>query len=426
MTAATVAPPLRRIARAASAAFVWRATGAGLMLVFQVVVARRGGAAVAGRFYLVFAVVSVLAVVGRYGTDLLALRLIAVGALGDGGRRVATLYRDSLALAAVPLAALSTVLFIAAGPLGRVVFHDPALVSAFRVGALAILPLGLVAVQGEALKGLGLSGTGAFVQSVVAPVVSLTVLDGVGDLKVSRIALVYVVGVACSAAIAHVIWRRSSEPFASDVRNRGAAIRALAGECRPFFWTSVYMLVLTWGGVIALGTVGSPADVASFFAADRWTGVCSMLLVAANGAVGPHFASLWAQGHRAEVRALLGSTTAGALALAAVVCGAIAVAAGPLLRVFGDTFVDARTALLILLVAQFVVLAGGPVTVLVAMTGYERMQQRAAAIAAATYIVLLAVLVPSHGVVGAAVAMAAALMLNKTLLFRTARRIVRD
>jgi O-antigen/teichoic acid export membrane protein len=96
--------------------------------------------------------------------------------------------------------------------------------------------------------------------------------------------------------------------------------------------------------------------------------------------------------------------------------------ATPLLQLFGDDFTSAVTPLRLLAVGQLVVLAGGPVTVLLVMVGGERDQARAGALAGLVLLVALVPLVPAYGASGAAAAASIALIVNKIVIVASLRR----
>lgn len=406
-----------QIAGGASAAFTGRAGGALLMLMFQVLLARRLGVSAAGRFYLVLALISVVAVVGRFGTDQLVLRMVSVRRQQTGV--VAEAYRASIRLAAALLALLSVLLVLGSSVLATTVFHDPTLTGLIVIGAVGILPFGLVAIQGEAIKGLGRPGLGSVIQSVVAPAVSLAALVSLPHLRsTTGVVILQVVGLATAWAVGEIVWRLLTHSDDASVRSAGGAVpRAeFVRACTPFFGASAYGLVLAWGPVLALGMAGRMDDTAAYFAAERWTAVASMVLVAVNGSVGPHFARLWAVGNAGEFARLLRVSTLSLGIAAVALFAATVVLAEPMLGVFGEEFGYAAPALRVLAFGQLVVLAGGPVTIALVMAGHERAQAQAGRVASAASVALLIVLVPGHSLKGAAVAATIALVLNKGMI----------
>ncbi len=440
-TARSALPGLWSFSRATASAFGARAAGAAIMLYAQIEIARRVGAEGAGRVATALAVVGVLAVLGRFGSDQLVMRRVAT-------RESATLvrldYAQAVRLSLPLLVALGALLFVLSAPLADLAFSDPSGAPAIRWLAPALPAFGLVAVQGEAIKGLGRPGLGAATQSLVGPVVTVALLWAASSTtSIARISMTVAAGFVASSLAAHLVWHRIAGAGRGDAVAPGAAggdqhdatahgpasgdrhdTLGFAREAWPFFGTSIFALVLAYTPVLALALLGDPADVGRYFAADRWTQIPAMLLVAVNAVVGPRFAVLWAGRRTDDVCRLLLGTTAVTACLATVVSLVIVAGAPLLLGLFGPGYESAVPALRVLGVAQFVILASGPVTSLLVMAGGERSQRVAAAVAAASVVLLALVLVPSYGLTGAAGAGAVAVVVNKALIIAMLRSIV--
>jgi O-antigen/teichoic acid export membrane protein len=189
---------------------------------------------------------------------------------------------------------------------------------------------------------------------------------------------------------------------------------------RPFLLASVWTLGLTWSPLLLTGVLGDTLAVGRFAAADRIAQVLPLMLVAVNAAVGPVVAPLFASGDVDAVRAVLRRCTMASAVAAAAVCGGLALGAPLLLSVFDAE--SATGALRVLLVGHFVVLACGPASVTLAMTGAELTLHRISAVALSAQIVLLLALVPRWGATGAAVASAFAWGGSRLVTALVARR----
>lgn len=401
----------------AALAFTARGAGAALMLVAQVVIARELGVADAGRIATGLTALAIFAILGRYGLDQLIVRRVAIQ---DETSLVRAEYAAAARICLPALVVLGVLLLVVAPTLTDGLLEDPATATPLRWMAVALPAFGFVAVQGEALKALGAPFLGSLVQSVVGPVVSLALLLAPGLPSTPSFAsAALVAGFVASSVVAHLAWLRLN---AGTSVPAALSPGALARESWPFFGTSVLNLVLVYAPVAALVVAGGPDDVGRFFAADRWTQIPSMLLVAINATVGPRFAQHWVAHRRDEVRALLRSSTLASLLLAVGVGGGIVLGAPWLLALFGSEYRSAVTSLRLLGLAQIVVLGCGPVSSLLVMSGGERQQRRATALAATLVVVLSVLLVPVHGLLGAAIAASAALAASRITILVMATR----
>jgi O-antigen/teichoic acid export membrane protein len=81
----------------------------------------------------------------------------------------------------------------------------------------------------------------------------------------------------------------------------------------------------------------------------------------------------------------------------------------PVMRLFGQQFVEGATVLAILGLGQFINVATGSVSYLLMMTGRERLMRNIVVASAVTHVAVNAVLIPRLGAVGAAIATALSL-----------------
>jgi O-antigen/teichoic acid export membrane protein len=105
----------------------------------------------------------------------------------------------------------------------------------------------------------------------------------------------------------------------------------------------------------------------------------------------------------------------------AAVCAALAVFAGPVLGLFGPEFAVAETALLILLAGEIVNVGTGSVLVLLNVTGHERLAARVCGATALANVALTVAGAWWFGLLGAAAATAATVILRNVWLLALVR-----
>lgn len=398
--------------------FACRGLGAAVMLLVQVLIARRLGVNATGRIGTAITLAAVLAVVGRRGSDLLIIRRVATQPEPSAVREE---YRSAVWLGLPPLGLLGMVVLISAPMLASTVLGDKQSAIPMAWLAMALPAFGLTAIQGEAIKGLGRPVLGAAVQSIVGPMVTLTVflIPIATTLHVASAAIA--AGYLAAGAAGQVAWTVLTP---AEKSSRRPNVRAFAAEARPFYGTSVFSLFLQFGPVLLLAVLAAPTDVGRYFATDRWTQIPSMVLVAINATVGPRIARAWSTNDRDGARALLRRATWGSAAIAAIVGATLIGFAPQLLRIFGTEYVEAAPALRILGGAQFVVLACGPVSTALAMSGGERQQRRGVGIGAILSLFLCTLLIPAFSLTGAAIGAASGLAASRLYILVAARRVL--
>jgi O-antigen/teichoic acid export membrane protein len=335
-------------------------------------------------------------------------------------------------------AATAVALWLAAPALEAYAFRMDGLAAVLRTIALGVLPLALVTVYGELLRGLSRTGTSQLVQIAAPPAWTLALLApavALAGREPRAAAAAYVGGAACAAAGAAWSWRRAmrATPAADpDARPRhrsedGRTARELARAALPFLGVSLLTLALSWISMLALALRGDEAEVGVFAVAYRTATLTSFVLVAVNAAAAPRFAALVARGDRAALariaRRTVVATAGGALPLVLVAW----IAPGWVLSLFGSEFAAHGRVLAILATGQLVNVLTGSVGALLMMSGHERALRRNLVGATALSLVLHAWLVPSRGPEGAAIASAVAVaVLNVASLAEVRRRLAID
>ena len=104
-----------------------------------------------------------------------------------------------------------------------------------------------------------------------------------------------------------------------------------------------------------------------------------------------------------------------ATAMAAVIVLPLLAAPEWFLGLFGEGFASGATALRWLAAAQFFNVATGPVGAMLLMSGNERAQAKNESLGALVNILLAALLIPEHGMTGAAVASATAIVFKNVV-----------
>ncbi len=397
------------VLQGSSVALILRVGGAVLALAFNLVLTRLLGAEGAGIYFLALTIVTIGTLVGRMGMDNALLRLVAsaVARSDWGGAR--GVYRTSM-VTAMAFSGAATLLVIALAPLtAGTVFSEPGLARPLQVMGLAIVPMTLALLHGEALKGVGKIGVSQFVQW--------------GALHAFNIALIYplvrqwgVTGATASyagaALLTFVVGRRN---WSRGVRSHPAAVlsyarRDLLRDSTPLFWIASINMMASWIGLIVLGILGTSADIGVFGVATRLSVVISFVLVAVNAAAAPKFASLHEKKDLDSMRVVAVGSTRLMVGLATPVLALFVLMSRQVMGLFGPGFDVGGTALVILSVGQFLVVCAGSAVHLLMMTGQERTVRNLLALSMAVGVIVNVLMVPRIGIDGAAVATALSLV----------------
>ena len=190
----------------------------------------------------------------------------------------------------------------------------------------------------------------------------------------------------------------------------------------PILIVEGFYLVLTNVDIILLQHFRSPDDVAVYYAAAKTLALISFVHFAVSAAVGHRFTEYHVTKDHDRLKDILADSIRWTF-WASFAASIVILAMGqPLLSLFGLRFVDGFQLMLILAAGLMARASVGPVERLLNMLGEQRACAAVYAIAFVTNLVLCVVLIPRIGVAGAAVATAAALIVESILLFVVTRR----
>ena len=165
-----------------------------------------------------------------------------------------------------------------------------------------------------------------------------------------------------------------------------------------------------------------PEDVAVYSAASRTAGMVQFGMVALLAFTVPVFCSLYALGKREELQMYVGRVfrwTFWVTALAAITLIALSES---IMEFFGPGFTEGTAALIVLVIAQFLLAIQAPAAELVFVTGHQDIILRIYGVTAAWHILLNAIFIPLFGMEGAAIGTAAAFMTRAVWINLTVRR----
>jgi len=392
----------------AVSAFIVRVLSAGLSFGFNVALSRLLGAELSGVFFLGFAVVMVASTVGRMGLDNTLLRYIASSVSVNDWGAVNGASKKGVALGLAASVVVSALCFLASDLLAVKVFSKPEAAWTLRWMSLAIVPVSMLTLHAEMLKGLKKVKEALVVQGVGIWGLSLLLMLPLYTFGINGIIVAYLFGASLTAGVGILLWRSSTRAF-RGVRPRFDTAKLLK-SCSPLFVSSVFTMLMSWTGVFFLGIWGSNSDVAFFSVALRTSQLIMFILVAVNSIAAPKFAELYSK-KEMDTLGRLARNSAKVLSLLTLpVLILFLVFPSGIMGVFGEEFRAGAVALALLSIGQFVNVSTGSVGYLLMMSGNEKIMRNIVLTTAILNIVLNVALIPGYGLTGAAVATAVSLI----------------
>ena len=379
----------------------------GCRFVMALVLARSLGAGEYGLYILAVSAASLFFGIALLGLDDAMVRYVAM----LSGRRDRAGVRGAIEVGlgvSVPVGVgMGALLYVAAGPVAESVFRAPELAQLLQLVAFIVPFLTVSNVLAGAARGFRRMDYVAFSENVVQSVVRLVLLGALmlasGLDTVTAVVIFGVSDIASTLSLIllldkYVGWRTlASEDARRDTREifRFALPLWIAGLLRNF---------RSYLGALILGASGTAAGVGVFAIVTNVNTVAHVCLLSIYVAVRPTLAQLHDRGDRVGMGHVYTAATRWSLALNVPFFLVTVLYPSAILQVFGASFADGATALVVLAWAELLNAATGVCGPIIDMTGHTRLKLVNSALWTALVVGGSALLIPPWGVLGAAVA----------------------
>lgn len=402
-----------------------RVVGFAATLGVQVLVARAVGIPGFGVFSYATAVLLLVLVPAKLGTEVGAVRAVAEHSGTTELKAYVVLATLAVSIASVLVAGLWVAFEVGTGWSG--LDDDRLTLVAF---AATVLPLAQIRLAEGVLRGAHRVVVAYVPFAVAWPAGTALVLGGMWasgrDLAVVDVAVVQLgVGVVVALAAGWLSWSTLRPRWGSGRRfgelwRRHA--REWGGTAYRLTLVTTFTLVLGQSDIVLLGLISNEADVATYSAAWRVAASAGGFLIAFNFAFAPVAAQYWVERDLDALQRVIDRTMSIVVPASLVVTAGLGVTAPLVLAVFGSGYTEADLVLRILLVGQLVNAAFGPVALLLNVTGHERVVVRVLGVTAALNLALNLVLFQLLGSTGVALGTVVAGAIWNVVLVRFVER----
>ena len=400
----------------------------GLPLTFlsQILLARFLSVEAFGAFGFAISLVTVVGIPVVAGLPMLLTREVSgyvqAGAIGSYRGIVQTAHLWVLLFSTAALAIAGGVYLI--NPQS---FGTGALARASLVGLLLLPILGLNAIRGGIMKGLGHPTLSEAPTQVLQPallILGYLALHASGVISAETALFWYIGANALVFAVAYLLLLQKESPETrqtpADHTDRARWLRAVL----PFAAMSAVWTLTAQIAVILLGLFGQTEAVAAMRVAERGAMLISFPLMFVNASIGPHIVRLHRSGETDQL-ARAARYSARMAALAAVPIAAVLIVAGRWLIAvtFGETYADiAYMPLVILVIGQTASVMLGPAGIMLVMTGHERLNLIIQIVGLTVFVSSASLLIGKWGALGAAAGAAFGVALSSLMAFLAIQR----
>ena len=229
-------------------------------------------------------------------------------------------------------------------------------------------------------------------------------------LLLAGMAAVYFAGVSPSAAVAMTLAGPRRYEFALWL-----------GTALPIFLVEGFYFLLTYIDVLVLNLFAGPDDVAVYYAATKTLAIVAFVYFSVSAATAHRFSEYHVSGARERLEAFISDAVRWTFwpSLAITVC--FLALGKPLLNLFGEGFDQGYPWMFVLAIGLMARASVGPAERLLNMVGEQRLCAAIYAGAFAINLILCFLLIPRIGPMGAAIAIASAMVAESALLYLVAK-----
>ena len=261
----------------------------------------------------------------------------------------------------------------------------------------------------------------------LAVVAGVTWLGGSAEVVVLAWAGPYLfallVAVVWLLVLARRLTRPGTPPPAAVETGRAPGLnREFWGYTGPRALATVAQTLLKRSDIVMVAALRSPSEAAVYAAASRFVTLGQVAVQALQQVLAPQLSAMFARGEREHAQEVFQVTTTWSIMLAWPLYIGCAVLAPVVLLLFGDGYTEGVPVVVLLSAAMLVAVASGSVDTVVLMSGRSWLSLANTLAALVVNVGLNLLLIPPYGIVGAAVAWAAAIVVRNVLPLLQIRR----
>jgi len=391
-------------------AFLMKLTGSAINFIFNIVIARLLGVEGTGLYFMALSITLISSVIGRLGLDNALLRFISIYSANSEWGEVKGVYQLGMKMVIICSGIVSIIIFLASQWIADDIFSQPELKEPLRWMSLSILPFALLNIQAESLKAIKEIKLAMFVQGIGIPLGSLLVIYLLGNsVEVSGVARAYLAGVIMTALLGIFTWKRLMQ------KNSGNVVKfpfhELWATCKPLLVVAIMnRALLPWAPILLLGIWVSAEDVGVFGAATRVSLLVSFILVSINSVLVPRYAELYAKEDLVALARIVKRASLLSAIFASPIFIIIFLETQKIMLLFGESFALGSNILIVLTIGQLINVFCGSVGYLLIISGFQELYRNITMASALLQMLLVVILAPILGGLGAALASSIALI----------------
>ena len=378
-----------------------------LLYAYTLLLARTLAPSELGEYFLAFTIINILGLVATVGLDFGVVRYVSLFA-GEGKFVLVRKTLTAGLLLGIPVAVAVTTVLIGLAPqlAGILLDNSQTSVAALRIFAISI-PFWVAArLFNATTQGMHRMqyqvysrDMGEQFSKFCFSILALALGSGLVGVMWANVASV-AVAAGMSLWYATLVLPRVGQSEGTQPNPSGRIFR----YSFPLAFSNILGMILIWVDMLLMGYLGTSTDVGYYGAALRvGTGSAAVLLAFAT-VFTPVISDLYNKHHAVELQALYKTVARWIFTCSFPIFIVIVMLANPVMRLFGSDFTAGSGTLVLLAFSQLINAGTGTAGLMVLMSGRSQMELLNVAVSLVVNVALCILLIPSLGMIGAAIA----------------------
>jgi O-antigen/teichoic acid export membrane protein len=413
-----------RVARGAGISTAGQGIGRVLGYLTQVMIARLFGPAAFGFYSLGVAAVNGAQILARFGMENGVVRYVAHHQAREDTSRVRGTIIQAIGVTLVLSLVLSAVMFFGAGFAAEWYYNKPFMETVLKAFAVTLPFFTFMMMVLWATQGFQTVTYASYVQQMIRPALFLALVPVFYLLGAGIVGTVAAYGASMLLGSVFAVYylRKLFPPLFDNKVPARFETRELFAVSVPMSITTGAQYLNTWSAVWVMGAFAAAGPVGIFTAAARTATLSTIVRFAFSGIFSPIISSFYARGELEDLGRLYKDVSRWIFTGAFAIFLPILLLSREILAIFGPDFTAGWTALVIVAAAQLYSSSVGPTPRMLAMTGNQNVAMVATAAAALVGVAVSFALVPTLGMLGAALGMASAITTENTATMLAVKR----
>ena len=390
---------------------VGQGMGRALNYAAQVAIARMYGPTQLGFYVLGSTLVGIANILAEFGLSDAAIRYVAQHQAEEDVPRTRGTIISTLGMSFALSLALSAAMFVGAGFLADEVFNEPSAAPLFRVFSISVPFLTVLNMALWNTQGFQTVKYSTYAKQIFQPLVNLGLIMVTYLLGAQILGAVtaYVISMAAGAVLALYYLKRIFPELLSSIKPRFESRKLIIVSFPVMVSTSVEY-VNSWAPLALLGIFATSEEVGIYSAAARTALLSAMVYLAFAGIFSPVASNLYRRGLLEDLNRIYKDVSRWIFIGGLAIFLLTALLSRDIMAIFGESFITGWIAVVIIAGAQLFNSSIGASEHALIMTGHQREYMLATLAGTVATIVAGMVLIPAYGILGAAWAATACIL----------------